>query len=101
MARQAVTVKRTRRAADPDPNPGIGGYRRPRGPFGEDGYPGSTAWTRDNPQAAADRLHNAPARPSRTPPFGRRFTPRRPPTIGEQQAHVIPAPAHHGSLPFQ
>lgn len=89
-----------RRRSDPDPNPGIGGYTAPRGPYGEGGYSGSTAWTRQNPQAAADRLHNAPARPSATPPFGRRYTVRRAPTIGQQQANQIPYPAHQGGIPF-
>lgn len=89
-----------RAKADPDPNPGIGGYRRPRGPYGEDGYPGSTAATRENPQAAADRLHNARARPAAAPPFGRRYATRPMPTVGAQQANTIPAPAHQGGLPY-
>jgi hypothetical protein len=94
-----VVVRRSR--ADPDPNPGIGGYTRPRGPKGEGGYPGSTSWTRENPQAAADRLHNAPGRPAAAPPFGRPYRARRTPTVGQQQANVIPAPAHQGGLPYQ
>lgn len=34
------------RKPDPDPRPGEGGYFAPRGPVGEDGYPGSTGLTR-------------------------------------------------------
>lgn len=83
---------------DPDPHPGIGGYDTPRGPVGRTGLPGSTASTRQNPQIAADRLHNGPLRPQ--PPGGRSFASRRLPTITAQQANEIPAPAANGSLPF-
>ena len=99
MAR--TRVFRRRREADPDPDPGIGGYRRPRGPYGEDGYPGSTAATALNPQAGADKTHNAPARPTPSPPYGRPFTSRRTPTIPAQRRNVIPPPAHQGGLPYQ
>jgi len=34
------------RPPDPDPLPGVGGYRMPRGPVGAGGFPGSTALTR-------------------------------------------------------
>lgn len=34
------------RPPDPNPLPGLGGYRMPRGPAGESGFPGSTAQTR-------------------------------------------------------
>jgi len=34
------------RPPDPNPLPGIGGYRMPRGPVGQGGYPGSTNATR-------------------------------------------------------
>ena len=37
------------RPPDPNPLPGIGGYRMPRGVVGEDGYPGSTSVTRTIP----------------------------------------------------
>jgi hypothetical protein len=84
--------------ADPDPNPGIGGYDTPRGPAGATGLPGSTAATRLNPQIGEDRIHNAPLRPA--PVGGRRFTSRRLPTITQQQANVIPPPAQNNSLPF-
>jgi hypothetical protein len=85
-------------AADPDPHPGIGGYRTPRGPAGQTGYPGSTAATRENPQAAADEL-DAPV--FRRRGGGRAVVRRRAATITAQQAQVIPAPAHDGSLPYQ
>ena len=84
---------------DPDPNPGIGGYWPPRGPYGEGGYPGSTAATRLNPAEAAGKLHDAPARPQRY--YGSRVSRPRTPTIPAQQANVIPAPAQNGSLPYQ
>jgi hypothetical protein len=86
--------------ADPDPNPGIGGYTTPRGPDGQSGYPGSTSTTRVNPELAAAKLHDGD--------WGRqdgsrhlRFGSRRMPTITQQQANVIPPPAQNGSLPFQ
>src|SRR5450631_2121842 len=37
------------RPPDPNPLPGIGGYRMPRGPVGEGGFPGSTSVTRTIP----------------------------------------------------
>lgn len=44
------------RPPDPDPLPGLGGYRLPRSPSGETGFPGSTSQTRTfatrNPRAA-------------------------------------------------
>jgi hypothetical protein len=86
-------------AADPDPHPGIGGYRTPRGPAGQTGYPGSTAATRQNPQAAADELADAPV--FRRRGGGRAVVRRRAATITAQQADVIPAPARDGSLPYQ
>jgi hypothetical protein len=85
--------------ADPDPHPGIGGYDTPRGPAGQTGLPGSTAATRQNPQAGEDRIHDAPLRPA--PVGGRRFTSRATPTITAQQARGIPPPAENGSLPFR
>jgi hypothetical protein len=94
-------LKGSQASADPDPNPGIGGYDDPRGPAGQSGFPGSTSWTRENPQAAADKLQNAPLRPVRSPPWGSRVTRTPMMTITQQQAYVIPAPAENGSLPFQ
>lgn len=43
---------------DPDPNPGIGGYDYPRGPYGASGYRGSTSDVRNNPVAAEAKLHD-------------------------------------------
>lgn len=67
--------------ADPDPNPGIGGYDYPRGPYGATGFPGSTSDVRENPEAAEGKLHDD-------------YTARHPrrswKTIRAQQANVIP-----------
>ena len=43
---------------NPDPNPGIGGYDYPRGPYGATGYRGSTSDVRNNPSAAESLLHD-------------------------------------------
>lgn len=43
---------------NPDPNPGIGGYDYPRGPYGATGYRGSTSDVRNNPPAAESKLHD-------------------------------------------
>lgn len=41
---------------NPDPNPGIGGYDYPRGPYGATGFRGSTSDVRNNPVAAESKL---------------------------------------------
>jgi hypothetical protein len=86
--------------ADPDPQPGIGGYRHPRGKAGEDGYPGSTSSTRTDPPAAAGKLHDGTWGRGGFTGIPRRFGVRMP-TVPAQQANVIPPPAHDGSLPYQ
>lgn len=81
-----------------DPNPGIGGYTAAPGPAGQTGYPGSTAATRENPQAGADKQPDLPVFSRRVAgrPVGRRPIP----TITAQQAQVIPAPAENGGFPY-
>lgn len=48
----------TKTKANPDPNPGIGGYDYPRGPYGATGFKGSTSDVRNNPPEAESKLHD-------------------------------------------
>jgi len=85
-----------KRQADSDPHPGIGGYLTPRGDLGETGYPGSTSTTRLNPEQ--DTRPRTPEFPQQI--YGRPAHRRRMLTIPEQQASVIPPPAHQGGIPW-
>lgn len=87
--------------ADADPNPGLTIPAPARGPAGETGNPGTTAYTRLNPAPASEKRPHAPLRPVQSPPWGRNVPRPRYQTIGQQQADVIPSPAQNGSLPFQ
>jgi hypothetical protein len=74
-----------------DPNPGIGGYDYPRGPYGATGYAGSTTAVRENPPEAEGKLRDD---------YTGRYPRRRWHTFQSQQEYQIPSPAEYGSLPY-
>lgn len=74
-----------------DPNPGIGGYDYPRGPYGATGYAGSTSAVRENPEEAEGKLADD---------YTGKHPRRRWHSIPSQQAYQVPYPAQNGSLPY-